>query len=69
MKVEKYYLKSDETLTVSEFISEGPKGAIRKLIRFQTTSQRDLRSCYKNRETGNPTFFIYTSSNIYTFDV
>ena len=37
MNVEKYHLKADETLTVFEFISEGPQGAIRKLIHFQPT--------------------------------
>lgn len=42
MKVEKYHLKSEETLTVFEFISEGTKGVIRKLIHFQPTSQPGL---------------------------
>jgi hypothetical protein len=42
MNVEKYHLKSEETLTVFEFISEGPKGAIRKLIHFQPTSQQGI---------------------------
>ncbi len=37
MSVEKYHLKADETLTVFEFVSEGPRGAIRKLIHFQPT--------------------------------
>lgn len=42
MKVEKYHLKSEETLTVFEFISEGSKGPIRKLIQFQPTYQEGL---------------------------
>lgn len=35
MKVDKYQLDSDETLSVFEFISVGPKGAIQKIIDFQ----------------------------------
>lgn len=35
MKVDKYHLASDETLSVFEFISVGPKGAIQKIIDFQ----------------------------------
>ncbi|GAA3962760.1 DUF6934 family protein [Hymenobacter antarcticus] len=38
MHVDKYQLKSEEELTRFEFISEGPKGAIRKLIEFQNTT-------------------------------
>ena len=37
MKLDRYHLKSDETLSVFEFISVGPKGAIRKIIHFQPT--------------------------------
>jgi hypothetical protein len=37
MKVEQYHLKSDESLSVFEFISVGPEGAIRKIIHFQQT--------------------------------
>ena len=42
MKVDKYALKSEGDLTVFEFISEGPKGAIRKLIHFQETNEPGL---------------------------
>lgn len=42
MKVEKYPLKSDETLSVFEFISVGSKGAIRKIIDFQLTDTTGL---------------------------
>ena len=38
MYVDKYPLKSAEEFTRFEFISEGPKGAIRKLIEFQQTT-------------------------------
>ena len=42
MQVEKYVLKSEGNLTVFEFISEGKKGAIRKLIQFQETNEPGL---------------------------
>lgn len=42
MQIEKYHLKSDETLTYFEFISVGSKGAIRKIIEFQATSTPGL---------------------------
>ena len=38
MHVDRYQLKSEEQFTRFEFISEGPKGAIRKLIEFQRTT-------------------------------
>ena len=42
MNLEKYSLKADSELTRFEFISEGPKGAIRKLIEFQETTESNL---------------------------
>lgn len=42
MKVDRYHLKTDEEVTRFEFISEGPKGAIRKLIEFQRTTDPDV---------------------------
>lgn len=42
MKIEKYNLKSDSVLTRFEFISEGTKGTIRKLIAFQETTDPGL---------------------------
>lgn len=42
MNIERYHLKSEETLTVFEFISEGPKGVIRKLIQFQPAYQQEI---------------------------
>ena len=38
MKVDKYHLKADSKFIRFEFISEGPKGNIRKLIEFQETN-------------------------------
>jgi hypothetical protein len=42
MKIEKYHLKSGNTLSHFEFISIGSKGTIRKMIEFQTTSTLGL---------------------------
>ena len=55
MKIEKYALKAESSLTVFEFISEGPKGLIRKLIQFQQTNEPNLYNLAfgdKNVETG-----------------
>lgn len=55
MKVEKYQLKSESNLTTFEFISEGPKGIIRKKIQFQWTSTPNLYNLAfgdTNPETG-----------------
>ena len=38
MKLPKYHLKAESRFTRFEFISEGTKGAIRKLIEFQATT-------------------------------
>jgi hypothetical protein len=38
MKTEKYPLKSESRFTRFEFISEGSKGVIRKLVEFQETT-------------------------------
>lgn len=42
MNLEKYHLKSEPELTRFEFVSEGPNGAIRKLIEFQLTNTPDV---------------------------
>ena len=42
MKTENYYLKSESKFTRFEFISEGPNGAIRKLIEFQETTNSNV---------------------------
>lgn len=55
MKVEKYHLKSDDTLTYFEFISLGPKGAVGKMIEFQNTTTPGLYNLAfgdKDPETG-----------------
>ena len=55
MQVDKYALKAESNLNVFEFISEGPKGTIRKLIQFQETNEPGLFNLAfgdKNYETG-----------------
>lgn len=39
MNIDKYSLKAESSLTIFEFISEGPNGNIRKLIHFQETNE------------------------------
>lgn len=55
MQVEKYALTADESLTIFEFISVGPKGTIYKQIHFQptyTTGLYNLAFGDKDPETG-----------------
>jgi len=42
MKLDRYELKSDDQLTTFDFLSEGPKGKIEKLIQFSLVNQNDL---------------------------
>lgn len=42
MDVERYHLKSESKFTRFQFVSEGPKGAIRKLIEFQRTTDSQI---------------------------
>jgi hypothetical protein len=55
MKLERYELKANEKLTTFEFISEGPKGKIHKLIQFSPTNLKGLFNLAfgdKNLKTG-----------------
>lgn len=55
MQLDKYALKAESSLTVFEFISEGPNGLIYKLIQFQDTNQPNVYNLAfgdKNSETG-----------------
>ncbi len=38
LKFDRYELKSEKTFTVFEFVSEGPKGRISKLVQFSETN-------------------------------
>lgn len=42
MKLDRYELKAGQNLTTFEFLSEGPKGPIRKLIQFQRMNLPNL---------------------------
>jgi hypothetical protein len=42
MKLPKYPLASSDKLLTFEFISEGPKGLINKLVRYQPTNVKDI---------------------------
>ncbi len=42
MKLDRYELKSDEQLTTFEFLSEGVKGKIEKIIQFSLVNQDNL---------------------------
>jgi hypothetical protein len=42
MDVKRYHLKSESKFTRFQFVSEGPKGAIRKLIEFQRTTDSQI---------------------------
>lgn len=55
MQLPKYPLKAESTFTTFEFISEGPRGLIHKLIQFQPTNQEGLYNLAfgdKNPQTG-----------------
>lgn len=55
MKIDNYPLKAENSLTVFEFVSEGPNGLIRKLIQFQETNRHNVYNLAfgdKNSETG-----------------
>jgi hypothetical protein len=42
MKLPRYELKAEKSLMVFEFLSEGPKGKIPKLVKFSETNYKDL---------------------------
>jgi hypothetical protein len=42
MKLERYELRADKSLMVFEFVSEGPKGKILKLVQFGETNLKDF---------------------------
>lgn len=42
MKLDRYELKSDDPLTTFEFLSEGPKGKIEKIIQFSLIYETNL---------------------------
>jgi hypothetical protein len=42
MKLDRYELKSDDELTTFDFLSEGPKGKIEKLVQFSPVNQDNV---------------------------
>jgi hypothetical protein len=42
MKLDRYELKADEQFTTFDFLSEGPKGKIEKIIQFSLVNQNNL---------------------------
>lgn len=55
MKLPRYALSADETLSTFEFISEGPKGLIPKLVQFSPTNIKGIYNLAfgdKDSETG-----------------
>ncbi len=55
MKVDKYFLRAESNFTIFEFISEGTRGNIRKLIQFQETNEKNLYNIAfgdKDEDTG-----------------
>ena len=55
MKLPRYQLASGDNLTTFEFISEGPRGEIVKLIQFTKTNYKDVFNLAfgdKNKKTG-----------------
>ena len=42
MKLDRYELKADDQLTTFDFLSEGPKGKIEKIIQFSLVNQSNL---------------------------
>jgi len=56
MKLPKYPLASSDKMMTFEFISEGPKGLIHKLVRYQPTNLKDVYNLAfgdKDNTTGN----------------
>jgi hypothetical protein len=65
MKIDKYALRSEGSFTVFEFISVGPKGAVRKLIHFQKANEPGLYNLAfgdKNHETGELDDLVKTNN-------
>lgn len=42
MKLDRYELKAEGTLTVFEFISDGPKGQVTKLVQYSETNLKNF---------------------------
>ncbi|HEY4198818.1 MAG TPA: hypothetical protein VGM63_24930 [Mucilaginibacter sp.] len=66
MKLDHYQLKAGRNLTTFEFISEGPKGRIPKLIQFMPTNYENLYNLAfgdKHSETGEIDDLVVSNNN------
>ena len=66
MKLPKYQLKAEKSLLVYEFISEGPKGQIPKLVKFSETNLKGLFNLAfgdKDQHTGEINDTIISNNN------
>lgn len=65
MKLERYEFKSGDTLLTYEFLSEGPKGKIPKLIQFTLVNENSLYNLAfgdKNSKTGDIDDMVVTDN-------
>ncbi len=66
MKLPRYQLKSEKSLLVFEFISEGPKGQIPKLVKFSETNLKGLFNLAfgdKDQQTGEINDTVISNNN------
>lgn len=66
MKQPKYQLKAEKDLTIFEFVSEGPKGKVFKIIEFTETNLNDFYNVAfgdKDETTGKLDDKIVTNNN------
>jgi hypothetical protein len=64
MKQPKYPLKAEADLTIFEFVSEGPKGSIPKLIAFTETNLKDFYNlAFGDKETGQINDRVVSNNN------
>jgi hypothetical protein len=66
MKLPRYHLRAERELTIFEFVSEGPKGSIPKLIEFTETNLSDFYNLAfgdKDKVTGKINDKIISNNN------
>ena len=66
MRLPKYRLKAEKSLMVFEFLSQGPKGQIPKLVKFSETNLKDLYNLAfgdKDSKTGEINDRVISNNN------
>lgn len=66
MLYERYELESDKTLMLFEFVSEGPKGKVHKVIQYSETNLKDFYNLGfgdKDHDKGSINDTIITNNN------